>query len=85
MSRLYNMNYTEIYRKIYDSLLMDGYTDDHHDFDIVQTTRDAASQITRALWQFLLICENYPTVNLTSEIGTIVQDYIQSTNPRKDP
>jgi hypothetical protein len=77
------MNYTEIYKRIYDSLIFDGYTDDHQDFDIIQVTRDAASQITRALWSFLLLCENHSTVNLTNEIGTIVQEYIQSSTQKK--
>lgn len=74
------MNYSEIYNKIYKSLLSDGYLDDHYQFGIVQITRSAASDIAYHLWRFLLACENHSSPSANSQVINIVSDTINSIN-----
>jgi hypothetical protein len=72
------MNYIEIYNKVYTALLVDGHQDDHDNYQIIQSTRSAAAEITYALWKFLLACENYPTKNTVDQIEAIVEDTLGS-------
>lgn len=72
------MNYAEIYNKIYKSLLKDGYTDDHYEYNVIQITRSAASDITYNLWRFLLACENYPLPSMVKQVDEIVADTLNA-------
>ena len=72
------MNYTEIYNKVYKSLLKDGYADDHYQYSIIQITRSAASEITYNLWRFLLACENHPTPSMVKQVDEIVTDTLNA-------
>lgn len=72
------MNYTEIYKKIYNALLKDGYNDDYYEYDIIQITRSAASDITYHLWRFLLACENHPGKIMINQVTDVVDDTLQA-------
>lgn len=72
------MNYIEIYNKVYTALLVDGYEDDHDNYDIIQSTRSAAADITYSLWKFLLACENYPHKNVVTQIESIIENSLSS-------
>jgi hypothetical protein len=72
------MNYVEIYHKIYTALLVDGHEDDHDNYEIIQSTRSAAADITYSLWKFLLTCENYPSKNALNQIEEVTNDTINS-------
>lgn len=78
------MNYVEIYNKIYTALLVDGYEDDHDNYQVIQATRSAAADITYSLWKFLLACENCPSKNTLIEVQQVTNATITAiTNSLK--